>query len=212
MSHEQFDTALDAAAKELLTDAPEELLKGVMYRIEKDTKPNRRFAFGRFTGFAAVAAAFLIFISLYQGRDNNGSDMVTSMGISAPAPGSAVSANEESELMSSANFDAVYDTQFAEADDVMSGGLSNDAEINSGSYSVAAGWVQPLELSELEQILYDYLNSLDDEITWINILNYTDDELFAVARLSENAYEITVTRESVSFSVIQVPQATEQAP
>ena len=62
MSEDRWDAAIDAAARELMTDAPDALLNGVMYRIERDEKP-RRFAFGRFTALAAAAAAAVILFS-----------------------------------------------------------------------------------------------------------------------------------------------------
>jgi len=205
MDHEQFDTALDAAAKELLTDAPNELLKGVMYRIEKDAEPKRRFAFGRFTGFAAVAAALLIFISFRQGW-NNENDMAPS----APAPAGALHAVEESGVMNRSDFDIAYDAELAEADTFRI--ALDDTEVDAGSYGIAAGWAAPTQLTELERIFYDYINSFDEEVMNIVRTNSNDGELIAIVEFESQTLEITVTREGVSSFVFQGLQAIEQAP
>jgi hypothetical protein len=199
MDHKQFDDVLDAAAKELLTDAPDELLKGVMYRIERDTKPQRRFAFGRFTGFAAVAAALLIFISFRQGWTEQ-NDTAAPMG-GQVAPTIAGSAVNESAVMNGAGFNEIQETEITGSDEDMLR-VYNGTD-DSGDNGVAMH--MPLELTPFEIMLFDYLQSIDEEVIFIDIIKATDDALYATVEFKTRAVTLTITHEGVSSPAVQDP-------
>ncbi|MCL2080751.1 MAG: hypothetical protein FWH16_01480 [Oscillospiraceae bacterium] len=198
MDHELFDKKLDAAAKELLTDAPAELLKGVMYRIEQDAKPKRRFAFGRYTGFAAAAAAVLIFVSLRSGmyRESNDTHENAIMPEAASAP----------VLQSAANADSmdVYDAG--------GGGRPEERALYPADSSAGAALSSPPELTGLDKALFEWTHAREGELLSTRILSRTDSELVAVVEYETEVLELTVIEREGEFSFYEAPVRQGEEP
>lgn len=210
MNNELTDSALDAAAKELLTDAPDELLKGVMYLIEKDAAPKRRFAFGHFTMFGAVAAAVIIIIGMrYFPENKTGGELIsfdTSMNTmsgsaapaaEAPAAAPAPQAMSEPEMTISGKTvpDMVPATESGSASDALA---DENARKDAGS-SPAFG--EPVELSPLEQAFYDWVELRADELISISEVSRTDSEIVAIVEYESETLEVTVTENNGEFEI-----------
>lgn len=200
-NNDLFDQAINAAAKELMADPPETLLKGVMYRIEMDEKP-KRFAFGRFTAIAAAAAVVVLAVSL-GGRFWEMSpkqDAALGMNNAFPAP------TQESALDMNSYADM---NTLDETGGYAGSAVSNDADRSEKAAAQAAAdtdtgapmsFGEAPALSPIEQALYDYLG--DSEIlsvTW-------ETEFLAVVELVNGAGEhetlrITLYEESGQYRV-----------
>lgn len=210
MNNELMDSAIDAAAKELLTDAPDELLKGVMYLIEKDAAPKRRFAFGRFTMFGAVAAAIIIIFGMrflpdgstggvFRGLDTSMNTAADSAAPQAEAPEAAPApqAMSEAEVMISGK--TVTDMVPATENGSTSEALTNEDASAAAGGSPAFG--TPPELSPIEQALYDWTDLRADELVSVMVISRTDSEIVAVVVYESETLEITVAERDGEFEV-----------
>ena len=228
MKYDFTDEQIDIAAKELMTDAPDELLKSVMYHVKKGSRPQqRRFAFGSFTAIGTVAAAVLILITIY-GNDLL-PDVNMNFGASSSENGTQAAPNEVPAPEAAAGGIAAMITEENAAYD--SGGASWITEDNAAFYaepsesydlnrtdtllpalesSVGAqadSAFEPVEYSPLELELYNWMVNYSDSLIALRIESMTDDELIAVVVYEAETIEVTVTVRGeeyiVSYAAIQ---------
>ncbi|MCL1820365.1 MAG: hypothetical protein FWG36_06900 [Oscillospiraceae bacterium] len=228
MKYDFTDEQIDIAAKELMTDAPDELLKSVMYHVKKGSRPQqRRFAFGSFTAIGTVAAAVLILITIY------GNDLLPDVNMNfgasssengtqaapneAPAPeaaagGIAAMITEENAAYDSGGASWITDDNtafFAEPSESYdlnrTDTLLPAPEISVGAQADSAS--APIEYSPLELELYNWMVNYSDSLISLRIESMTDDELIAVVVYEDETIEVTVTVRGeeyvVSYAAIQ---------